>query len=386
MARPAQDIHPTLLRETGQRAGCLPASRPQHRRAARPPRPRAHGRIVAVVAAVLAAAAAAATATASPSASAGGLRDTQIAGAQQTPRGEWGGAYTTPTGETVEVFASNTYPQDPAIPQRWANFLSTLVHGPEIATITAHIAPLNEVQRTCGERALACYSPNARALYAPGEAAAFDDPSAEAIVMHEYGHHVAASRTNAPWQAVDWGTKRWASYTQVCRRTRDGQLFPGAETSADYVRNPGEGFAEAYRVLNERKLGVPETPWDVVSRALYPDDRALQLLEQDVVQPWRGNTAESRSGSFARSGRATRSYTVATPLDGTFRVSLRAPRGSRLALDLYSGATRIGHAAASTPTSTARSISLTVCGQRSIGIRVTRNAGAGAFALAISKP
>jgi hypothetical protein len=173
---------------------------------------------------------------------------------------------------------------------------------------------------------------------------------------------------------------------QVCARTRAGQLFPGAENTSDYVRNPGEGFAESYRLLNERKLGLPETPWEVVSMALYPDNRALQLLEQDVVQPWRANTSESRRGSFTRTNGKTRSYTVATPFDGTLRVSLGAPRASRLTLDVFSGSTRIGHAAASTPTSPARTITLNVCGQRSVGIRVTRNAGAGAFALAISKP
>lgn len=285
----------------------------------------------------------------------------------------------------VNVLASNSYPQDPAIGQRWADFLASLVHGSEIRTITAYLAPLNEVQGFCGPQALACYNSRDKLLVTPGDDP-YSDTSAEAVITHEFGHHVAASRSNAPWLAVDWGTKRWASYINVCRRARARELFPGSEELPNYRLNPGEGFAESYRVLNERKLGLPETAWEVVSRSLYPDTVALQRLEQDVLQPWTGNTAESRTGSFARSGRATRSYTVATPLDGTFRVSLRAPRGSRLALDLYSGATRIGHAAASTPTSTARSISLTVCGQRSIGIRLTRNAGAGAFALAISKP
>ena len=40
----------------------------------------------------------------------------------------WGGPYVTPTGETVNVRVSDTYPQDPAFAQQWANFLSTLYH------------------------------------------------------------------------------------------------------------------------------------------------------------------------------------------------------------------------------------------------------------------
>ena len=53
------------------------------------------------------------------------------------------------------------------------------------------------------------------------------DLSAEAIIAHEYGHHVAANRSNAPWAALDWGTKRWATYIQVCGRARDGRALPG---------------------------------------------------------------------------------------------------------------------------------------------------------------
>src|SRR5256885_1188394 len=83
----------------------------------------------------------------------------------------------------------------------------------------------------------------ASALVVPG-----DDPdsgvSAEAVAAHEYGHHVAAHRSDAPWPAIDYGTKRWSSYEQVCAKTRANQLFPGAEDIPNYTRNPGEAFAE----------------------------------------------------------------------------------------------------------------------------------------------
>jgi hypothetical protein len=140
----------------------------------------------------------------------------------------WGGTFTASTGEQVHIQLSDTYPQDPSRAQRWANFLASLVHGSEISTVDVYLAPLSEVQRFCGRDALACYSAGSHQLVAPG-----DDPSsdisAEAVVTHEYGHHVAASRSDAPWAAVSNGTKRWATYEQVCARTRAGQLFPGAE-------------------------------------------------------------------------------------------------------------------------------------------------------------
>ena len=396
MVGSGQDINPTLLSDSDRRADCLPAFRVLLDRAARSFGSRALGRMIVVAAAALAAAATAAEATPattrlqSPSRSeiarAGTITDATLtpAGAARVyASASWGGVYTTPSGEQVKVFASSTYPQDPAVGQRWADFFAGLVHGTELATITAYLAPLNEVQGLCGAQALACYSPRDSLLVAPGDDP-YSDTSAEAVVTHEYGHHVANNRLNPPWQAEDWGAKRWSSYVQVCARTRQGAYFPGSETLPNYRSNPGEGWAEAYRVLNQRKAGVTESPWEIVVRAFYPDDTALARLEQDVVTPWTAPTAESRSGSVTRKTRV-RSYTVATPLDGTLRVSLRGARTARLALDLFSGTTRIGHAVKSA-NATSTTTTLTVCGQRSVGIRVTRTAGAGAFALAISKP
>jgi hypothetical protein len=396
MAVSGQDINPTLLSDSGRRAECLPAFRVLLNRAARPSGPRALGRLLVVAAAALAAAATAAEATPATTrlqsprlseiARAGTITDSTLtrAGAARVARSaSWGGVYTTPSGEMVKVYASSTYPQDPALGQRWANFLATLVHGSELGTITAYLAPLNEVQGFCGAQALACYSPSDSMLVAPGDDP-YADTSAEAVVTHEYGHHVANNRRNPPWSAEDWGAKRWASYMQVCAKTRAGAYFPGAETLPNYTVNPGEGWAEAYRVLNQRKAGVAESPWEVVDHTFYPDDKALTQLEQDVVAPWTAPSTENRSGSVTRKT-SVRSYTVATPLDGTLRISLRGPRAARLTFDLFSGTTRIGHAVkAANATST--STSLTICGQRSVGIRLTRTAGAGAFAFAISKP
>jgi hypothetical protein len=296
------------------------------------------------------------------------------------PGAYWGGVYRTPTGESVTVYASTSYPQDPALGQKWADFLSTLVHGAELSSVTVFLAPLSQVGRVCGADALACYSGQDSVLVAPG-----DDPtsdiSAEAVITHEYGHHVAAHRSNAPWSALDYGTKRWASYIQVCARAGQGRLFPGAEDSPRYLLNPGEGFAESYRVLNERKAGLSETPWQVVSDSLYPDSTALTLLEQDVTTPWQGATASTRTGSLTRTTRA-RTYTVATQLDGTLRVSLRPSAGTRLALDVYASSTRVAHAVGTR----AISRTTTICGQRSLRIRVRAVSGTGTFRLTVAKP
>jgi hypothetical protein len=232
----------------------------------------------------------------------------------------------------------------------------------------------------CGFLAVACYSSELDLLVAPGQ-----DPSsalsAEAVLAHEYGHHIAAHRSNAPWPAGDYGTKRWASYMQVCANVRRGRLFPGAD-SLGYELNPGEAFAEAYRVLSQRRAGVPEAPWGVVSETLYPDDTALRLLEQDVTSPWQGPTTSVRTGSLTKATRV-RAYTVATPLDGTLRVTLRPPAKTRMALDIYSPSSkRVAHTVAAKPVS----LTTLICGPRTARIRVRGVSGTGRFRLAIATP
>jgi hypothetical protein len=294
----------------------------------------------------------------------------------------WGGTFTAATGERVTISVSDSYPVDQARAQHWADFFASLVHGPEISTVQVYLAPLGEVQTFCGQDALACYSPTNRILVAPG-----DDPSsdlsAEAVVTHEYGHHVAGSRSDAPWPAIDYGTKRWASYMQVCSKAQAGQFFPGAESDARYQLNPGEGFAESYRVLNQRKLGVAESPWQVVSQSLYPDATALSLIEQDVVSPWNGTAESSVSATLTQKAKV-RTLNVATLLDGTFRVTIRAAKGERVGVDLSTDTgARVAHTVVVGTAS--RSLTTTVCGARAYSIKLSLTKGSGRARATISK-
>jgi hypothetical protein len=275
----------------------------------------------------------------------------------------WGGTYTAATGEQVKISVSDAYPVDDAVGQRWADFVASLVHGPELARVNILLATTSEIARACGGRALACYNEDDAQLVAPAEDAP-GGPTAEAVLTHEYGHHIAANRANNPWQAVDWGTKRWATYLHICTRTGSGELHPGDEGLA-YMTNPGEAFAETYRVLNERRLGLPETPWQIVDQLFYPDDTALADLQEDVATPWTGATIERRTGA----GR-TRIFTFSTPLDGTVRASIR---GKGTVEILSASGNRL---ARSTATASA-----TVCDQRSVRIRVTRPVGLRAYTL-----
>lgn len=289
------------------------------------------------------------------------------------PEGFWGGVYTTRTNEHATIYSSNAYAVDEAANQRWADFLASLVHGPELSLVSVYLAPPSQVSAICGgEDILGCYGDDR--LVAPGED--MFEVSAESVITHEYGHHIAANRSNAPWRALAYGTKRWASYEQVCRRTRAHELFPGAEGGLVYLFNPGEVFAETYRLMNERKAGIPETPWRVVDESLQPNDHDLTLVEQDVMQPWSANHTVTIAGRFAARGSSVRNFNVATPLDGAFTASVQG--SPVLRLDVFSGKKRLVRGT--------RSTAGTVCGPRTLTFRVTRTAGSGAFKLAVSLP
>jgi hypothetical protein len=300
---------------------------------------------------------------------------------QELP-GFTGGSITAADGETTTIYVqSELAAADPGTAQRFAEYLTRLVHGPELGTLRLYLATFDRIGQICGSSALGCYSPEAKSIVALGQD--YRGIAATSIVTHEYGHHVANSQINEPWPAVDWGTKRWSSYVNVCSREHGGEFFPGDEGS-NYQLNPGEDFAETYRVLNERRLGVAEMPWLVVDPSLYPDQGALDALAQDVATPWTANHTTTIASRF--SGGATgRGFRIQTALDGNFVASLRAPAKSRFTLrvvDLAKG-TQLAYAATS---GAQKSVSFQVCGQRSLQIQVKRVRGAGAFTLSVSQP
>jgi len=288
----------------------------------------------------------------------------------------WGGVY--PTGDSfgssVKIDVSDSYPVDETLPQTWATYLGTLVHGPELALLTLHLAPLPEVQVQCGADALACYDPQSGTILASPDNL-LDEPPAQEIIAHEYGHHIANNRLDAPWSAEDYGTKRWASYENICARAASGELDPGNEGSS-YTENPGEAFAESFRVLNLTKAGSTSIGWDIVDRSLYPDATALSLLEQDVSDPWTGPTLHHVKGFFGNG--TVRTIGVQTTLDGSFVARLHAPANSKLRLSLWDGSQLIAR--------NATAVHYEICGQRSLTLKVERLSGRGTFTVDISKP
>ena len=148
-----------------------------------------------------------------------------------------------------------------------------------------------------------------------------------------------------------------------------------------YTENPGEGWAETYRVLNERKAGRPETPWQIVDQSLYPTAAALTAADQDVTSPWLAGTTTTQTTALNRT-KKTRTFTIATQLDGTLKMTLRASGGMRVSLDVFASSTRAAHVVSKQPVSR----TFTVCGARSYRFRVTDLAGRGSVSLTVAKP
>ncbi len=290
----------------------------------------------------------------------------------------WDGSYPSgdAAGTSVHIVVDNTYPVDPALPQSWATYLGALPHGPELALLTLNLLPLSTVasNRYCGDQSLACYDPSTNTIYAAPEDQ-LDEPPAKEIVTHEYGHHIANHQNDAPWSAEDWGTKRWSTYEQICSRTAAGTASPGDEGAA-YSQNPGEAFAESYRVLALTAIGQTPSSWDIVSQTFYPDAKALQLLQQDITSPWTGPTVRHVHGSFGFG--STRTIGVQTALDGSFAARLHAPARARFRLELYDGSTLIARGTTN--------VRFEICGQRALTLKVQRVAGHGSFTVDVSKP
>jgi hypothetical protein len=287
----------------------------------------------------------------------------------------WGGRY--PTGDvygsTIQINVSDTYPVDQALTQAWATFFGSLVHGRELGSVTIDLAPLDEVQNVCGPEALACYDPDSQTIEASPEDQ-LNAPVAKEIITHEYGHHLANNSLNSPFDAEAYGTKRWASYMNVCKRAVAGELFPGDE-GENYQENPGEGYAEAYRVLNLTKQGATSIGWDIVDPDLYPNATALAMLEQDITSPWKGPTLTHLRGSFGNG--TVRTIVTKTTLDGSFVARLHAPTKSRMRLQLYAAGRLVASGA---------SVRYDICGQRALTLKVQRLSGRGAFTVDVSKP
>jgi hypothetical protein len=248
--------------------------------------------------------------------------------------GDWH-SYPVKDGSSVSAAISDRYGNalDSAVVQSYVDFLDSLDHGSELSKLKIFIAPPDQVVTECGGQpgTLACYDSRVKIMVVPGEQtnAGPDGVTTSYVVAHEYGHHIAAARSNSPFSSFRFGPKYWASYESVCDRAFKGRLAPGNEAEF-YLSNPGEGWAETYA-----QLKYPEVAWQF-NPIMKPDAGAFEAARKDVLTPWTRNTAKVFKGTFTASGPRTRRFTFDLTLDGSLSVLLKGPRGTDYNLFLSS--------------------------------------------------
>jgi hypothetical protein len=285
----------------------------------------------------------------------------------------WGGPQTTSSGETVTVLVSSSYPVDPALPQRWAEWAATkLPHADgDLTDVRFLLLTPVEVAGTCVAPVDGCYLEEEHTIVGPAEDYR-DGTSVATVLAHEFGHHLSTHRRNPPWSAFDYGPKRWATAVRACPRVRAGTAFAG-DTAGLYGLDMGEAWAETYahavwRGSSWNNGWWPDWPW-YLHASLTPTPRTLALAVLDASQPWqpadrvwRGTLAPGRTARLGLS-----------PLDGSLSARLvSGPGEARLAL--HAGNRRLA--------GPARRLSVTVCGHANVNVRITSARG-GAFEVAI---
>jgi hypothetical protein len=270
-----------------------------------------------------------------------------------------------------------------AEPQSIADFLGTLIHGSEMELLTVQLDTPSQIEYDCGFGAEACYYTSEDKIVLSGDAnPTSDGASREFVLAHEYGHHVAHHRLSPPPfpAAIDWGTPRWASQENVCRRARAGTVFPGNE-GTHYFEDPGEAFAESFARYRFPNSGLP---WHYLP-ALKPGPAAFAAIRRDTLEPWLGRSSFLLSGTAPprQSGAVVRTFR--TPLDGAvslqpvrfrhrYRLSLLSPTGNVLR------STRQG-------LSVRHQLNYTVCGQSQLSVLVhSSRASDEPFQLQVQRP
>ena len=258
--------------------------------------------------------------------------------------------------------------------QPYVDFIASRIHGPELARLTLFIVTPQEVRQMCSEQALACYVPRLELMIVPGEQTPPSEVPVEYVITHEYGHHVAANRDNDPWQAVAYGPKGWATHEGICSGVAAKRYFPG-DQGDNYVRNPGENWAEAYAQLQYRG----QFPWQY-DPSLAPDETAFGIVQADVVSPWDRSVADRLHGQRLSGSRRSQSFRVRTSLDGRVKVTLRGPRRADFDLQILKGR---DVRAASHRRGSQDTLQATDCQVRGFTVRVVRRSGAGKFVVRI---
>ena len=285
--------------------------------------------------------------------------------------------YSTDRQGPITVAVSDGYrPLDKAFVQPYVDFLASRAHGAELTRLTLLVVTPEELPEACAPGALACYIPAQELMVIPGGQTPAGQVPIEYVITHEYGHHVAANRSNDPWAAIGWGPKAWATQRGVCAGVAERRYFPN-DQGDNYRSNPGENWAETYAQLHYRN----QFPWEF-DPSFTPDEAAFATAQRDISAPWSRNVSRRRSGSLT-STRRTKSFSVTTTLDGRIRLSLKGPGRANFDLQILRGGRVVARSRRSGSRDT---LTATDCQVRRFTVRVVRRSGSGPFTLRVQTP
>jgi hypothetical protein len=255
--------------------------------------------------------------------------------------------------------------------------LGALVHGAEMNRLSVLLVTDLEMQLICGANVLACYDPRAEEMVIVGHEST-EPPSRAFLVAHEYGHHVETNRRNDPWNALEWGTKRWATQQRVCPGVRAGQYKPGAYGAQSYYDNPGEAFAEAYAFLHFPN----HVRWDW--NFPEPDGESFDAIHDDVTEPWDGTERVTRDGKLKKRGDKDGAK-IGTPLDGDLHVRLDGSKNDDFDLRVLDSSRDDVLDRAKGPGAD-ESLDFEVCGERKVYVEAVSREGKGKFEIRAKRP
>jgi hypothetical protein len=124
----------------------------------------------------------------------------------------------------------------------------------------------------------------------------------------------------------------------------------------------------------------------LIDPSFYPDELALDAAERDVAEPWRSGTRTRYEHRFGAKANRQWSVEIATPLDGDVTVRVRLPKGGVHDVVLVDRERKAVLGTALWAGSREKRLTTTLCGTRSLLLKVRQRGAYGQVVVTVEKP
>ena len=138
--------------------------------------------------------------------------------------------------------------------------------------------------------------------------------------------------------------------------------------------------------MDERKAGITTATWPIIVQDFFPNEAALQAAERDVLQPWTAGKTTLSTRVFGKATKRVWWIPLQTPLDGDLRISVTLPNGGSHEVGLVAANRRTVIRRAQWVGQRVKKLTGSVCGQRSLFIRVRQSGALGRVRVAAATP